>query len=838
MEDPGFEISVPNRSVLINPEDVFEGLTLRGSIENIWAPQAEALKAWHAARTRADAQIKMNTGGGKTLVGLLIGQSLVNETRGKVLYLCPTNQLVEQTAVIAEACGMPIATLMQGSWQHQDIFNESRGVCVTNYAAAFTAGSRFADANISAVIFDDAHVAENAIRSQFTLTLNSTHAAFQPICDQFAKYFARSGLANRLSEARQGYWRALLFVPTFEVLRAEPVLRDLLLKAHIDTEKETKFAWRHLKDNLDRCLILISGSGIEITPPILPLHQHFAFKPGVRRVYLTASLPSPSEFVKVFGAKDLEAVTPGGKSGDAQRLFVFVPGEDDEAQRKAAGQLIKHLKACIIVPSGNAAERWTDCATKFENTEGHNAIRNFAQAQDERKLILAARYDGIDLPGDACRVLLIDGLPQGTGLINRFFDETLAIAPLRSMRTATRLVQAIGRIFRSNTDHGVVLLCGTELQRWIIDPNNQAFLPPLLQRQIQLGHQLRKSVEAGKGNYPAAIDGILNGESWWDKLYQSHIDKFDIETMPTAPPWLVQAAERERAAYGLLWDNQFGEAAAMYASLADDLWEKDARLSAYVRHWQGLALDRDGQRVEAAVAFTHAANIRAELGRPEIDEGKIFRGSAAPRPTPQAHRMVRVSQNLGARVFEELNVIATRLVCGPETNQAEAAMQQLGNLLGLDTDRPDNRIGTGPDVIWRDPDRKSSASLEVKTDKKSGSMYTKKDDIGQYQDHAKYVADTYPEDKVLHRIVGPHLPVSPECHPPDGLRIMQPDAFQLILPRLNTLYRALAESVGAEAQEVLAQRWIDHLGLRWPMVLSALPAELATDLQRSEPDKS
>jgi replicative superfamily II helicase len=40
--------------------------------------------------------VKLHTGGGKTLVALLIAQSVMNETGEPVLYLAPTKQLVEQ----------------------------------------------------------------------------------------------------------------------------------------------------------------------------------------------------------------------------------------------------------------------------------------------------------------------------------------------------------------------------------------------------------------------------------------------------------------------------------------------------------------------------------------------------------------------------------------------------------------------------------------------------------------------------------------------------------------------------------------------------------------------
>jgi CRISPR/Cas system-associated endonuclease/helicase Cas3 len=53
----------------------------------------------------------MNTGGGKTLVGLLIAQSIVNEIKGRVLYVCPNNQLVEQTIARSHEIGLFPASL-------------------------------------------------------------------------------------------------------------------------------------------------------------------------------------------------------------------------------------------------------------------------------------------------------------------------------------------------------------------------------------------------------------------------------------------------------------------------------------------------------------------------------------------------------------------------------------------------------------------------------------------------------------------------------------------------------------------------------------------------------
>lgn len=136
-------IKPAKRNPVTDPREIFKSLTLRGSIQNIWEPQAEALNAWNQNRDTSDTVIQMNTGGGKTLVGLLIAQSLVNETKGKVLYVCPTNQLVEQVEAKAAECGISVATYKNSKWSHESTYDTSMGLCVTNYAAVFNGKSIF-----------------------------------------------------------------------------------------------------------------------------------------------------------------------------------------------------------------------------------------------------------------------------------------------------------------------------------------------------------------------------------------------------------------------------------------------------------------------------------------------------------------------------------------------------------------------------------------------------------------------------------------------------------------------------------------------------------------------
>jgi Rad3-related DNA helicase len=256
-----------------DPMEVFQGLTLRGAIENIWGPRQSALKEWHDRfRDAPDSIIEMNTGGGKTLVGLLIAQSLLNETRGHILYVCPTNQLVEQTIEKAAECGLAVASRYSGDWSNRAQFDAGEAFCVTNYATLFNGQSIFQSITIDAIVFDDAHVAESIIRSQFTIRIGNDTELFKKVLNIYRPHFANSCQSSQYEDACNGKWDSLVFVPMFIAKKHAQELRKLLVESGIHEAEDNKYPWEHLKNRIDVCCVFVSGSGIQITPSVIPLH--------------------------------------------------------------------------------------------------------------------------------------------------------------------------------------------------------------------------------------------------------------------------------------------------------------------------------------------------------------------------------------------------------------------------------------------------------------------------------------------------------------------------------------------------------------------------------------
>lgn len=81
----------------LEPRDIF--MTLPNKDKSYSYPrdvQTEVWKQWFENRDEKNVIIKMNTGSGKTVVGLMILQSCLNEGKKPAVYIVPDNYLVQQ----------------------------------------------------------------------------------------------------------------------------------------------------------------------------------------------------------------------------------------------------------------------------------------------------------------------------------------------------------------------------------------------------------------------------------------------------------------------------------------------------------------------------------------------------------------------------------------------------------------------------------------------------------------------------------------------------------------------------------------------------------------------
>jgi ATP-dependent DNA helicase DinG len=185
------------------------------------------------------------------------------------------------------------------------------------------------------------------------------------------------------------------------------------------------------------------------------------------RLGVHPSVPSPFDYARNlrvlfvderFGREDLVRRTTGVITTLARKLGGRTLALFTSRDRLAtvADELFRRLSPegfSIIAPSSG-------------NADPHDLVRTFAQT--DQAILLGARafWQGVDIPGEACQAVVIEKLPfdvPGEPLIQRRSelierDGGNAFMDFMLPRMLLRLKQMIGRLIRTPTDRGVVVI--------------------------------------------------------------------------------------------------------------------------------------------------------------------------------------------------------------------------------------------------------------------------------------------------------------------------------------------------------------------------------------------
>lgn len=215
----------------------------------------------------------------------------MNETHGKVVYACATNQLLDQTRAKAVEYGIETSAYYASDWRGT-AHHQGTGPALTNYQALLNGKSVFEREELDAVIFDDAHTAHATVRDQFTLRAGrgGMPQTYQAVVDAANDYFRavdRGRLFTDVVERRDAAFA--LFLPMFLVAENTERFARALLEDGVERNPPTMFAWEHIRDNLQNCAVYLDASTVEFSPPLPPVQDLQPSRAGVCRLYLSAT---------------------------------------------------------------------------------------------------------------------------------------------------------------------------------------------------------------------------------------------------------------------------------------------------------------------------------------------------------------------------------------------------------------------------------------------------------------------------------------------------------------------------------------------------------------------
>ncbi|MFD4635575.1 DEAD/DEAH box helicase [Streptomyces sp. NPDC058284] len=503
-----------------DPRILFSALSREEPYEFLRDPQGQVLEEWYQRRHEKDLVLKLNTGGGKTLVGLVICQSSLNEGEGPVLYLAPDPYLAGQAVAQAHELGLDVVTDPKSSR-----FTSGEAVCVLSLNRLVNGKSVFGllggskpIEDVGTIVVDDAHAALATVREKFRLVVSKddNERTFNALLDLFADDLSQQSQPQFL-DLTHGVSSAVLEVPFWAWQRHIPTVTQELHALRDDNELQ--WPWPLIKDVLPLCRAVFTATGLEIQPPCPPIGKIPSFTRARRRIHLTATLADDSLLVTDFGATAATVkspITPASAGYLGDRLILapqdINPKIQDHEVREMVAELAQSVNVVILTPSYRVAAKWEPYAaiTAAKADAIGEAVRRLREEAHTGLVVLVNKYDGIDLPRKACEVLVLDGLPEAYSGLTRREEIVLGDSEEMVMRQLQRIEQGMGRGVRSVNDHCVVLLLGSRLSQLTAIPKYRALFGPATQVQIDLSREIARGLQHQTlGQIRAVIQQVL-----------------------------------------------------------------------------------------------------------------------------------------------------------------------------------------------------------------------------------------------------------------------------------------------------------------------------------------
>lgn len=643
----------------------------------------------------------MNTGSGKTIIGLVILKSSLNEGKGPAVYLVPDRQLKTQVEAVATELGIPWTNHIDDA-----SFRQSKSVLITTVHTVYNGLSKFGVQGISirkvdigTIIIDDAHACIPIIERQFAISFASSTTTYQKLFELFSESLKQQSLTGHAA-LRSGHGTDVVPVPYWEW--QSQIEDSLHIIANCDDHEEIKFSWPLIQEQLHLCDVAFSPSNVEIRLPYPDLSVVPSYMNAQRRIYMTATLADDSLLIRQMEVDSqcvIDPIVPASASDIGDRL-ILAPNDMTPKQRtesiNLAVQWGQQYNVVVIVPSRYRATAWQNATTEIHDRESIENIIGRLKSSHVGLVVLIARYDGVDLPDDACRVLILDGLPEGYS--PQDLVEAVALDGTKEMgvRQIQRIEQGMGRGIRSTDDYCAVILLDPRLVERLYTAASQSQLSPASRAQYELSTAFA-ATDTGENSdfFNQAVRAFLERDPEWVQASKQAVEKVVYEKNEAISP--IAVAESEAFQHAIA--GRYVQAKSTLDSVIRSI--DDSRLQGWIK-----------QRAAAYLNFTDPENARqlqksARLDNRYIlkiqDETPFLRPNHA-RSQAEASSTYLTDTYQSAAQFE----VGIESILGDLTPSQEAgshkrfesALEKVGLILGFVSSRPDQEMGLGPDNLW------------------------------------------------------------------------------------------------------------------------------------------
>ena len=495
------------------------------------------------------------------------------------------------------------------------------------------------------------------------------------------------------------------------------------------------------------CNCIITASCIEITPKGNMISLIRSFEKAQRRIFMSATLTDDSVFVSGLGLhpEDIKTVITPEKANDIGNRLILFPRHinrsisDDEIRAKVY-ELSKQYNCVVIVPSKERAKYWKEYGDNIVIAEKGTIDSVVQQLKSSHVglVVFVNRYNGIDLPDDACRLLVIDSLPPLASEYKKYVQSIDNNNEEMIREQIQRIEQGMGRGVRSNGDSCCVILMGDRLADYIIRRKGIYYFSIATREQYSLSSEMWSALlEDNPCPSTDQIFGLadysLKNDQRWFEYNKSRLLNVNYNSTPSFDSNTVAL----RLAFESYLVNRIGQAQkfiekainsennsetkgylkqvlAEYVDYYNPMEAQQILLSART-HNMGVLVPNDGiEYMKKSITSIRAKEITRWISSQKIDQNEF---------------MIFIDSLLSDLSFDS------------DPDRFERAVKDMGNLVGFASSRPDKETsGKGCDNLWETANNKY---LVIECKNCVGTETICKHDVGQLLESLAWFSNEY-----------------------------------------------------------------------------------------------
>jgi replicative superfamily II helicase len=754
-----------------DPIKIYETLDRASDKGPLRPSQLYVLQTWYSTfKNYTDIIIKLHTGSGKTLIGLLILQSRLNVHGLPVVYFCPNKFLVDQTSEQAKQFGIKHCCVDHNN-QLPNEFLSGKAILIATTQLLFNGLTKFGigreSIKLDSLVLDDSHAGIETINDTYTVKIKKGETLYSELFLLFETDLHDQGEATT-EEIRQGELEAFLIVPYW--CWNDKIGEVLQLLVRHRNELYLKFTWDLIKDSIKDCQCIISGTHIEISPYNNPLGVFGSFVGAKHKVFMSATTTNDAFFIKNLGVS-LDVVKNPIKyveekwSGEKMVLLPYFinPEFTNPTLVSIFGKENKNRKHGIVVltPNNKKAEQWKMAGAEFpQAVDFPEVIKRFKAGAFSKTLVLSNRYEGIDLPDDICRILILDSKPISTSLADRLQERYRENSRIIDLKIAQKIEQGMGRAVRGEKDYCVILITGMNLLTLIANNRLRNYFSPQTRKQIEIGKEAGDLIiqQALTDDPKELLNQILavslRRDESWKQYYVQEMNSISDSAIIDDIYYQLQL---EKIAEDYCASHQYSQAIDTIQKLIDeclvqdDKVEKAYYLQTMARYAYRISKSRSNELQMNAYKLNRLL-LKPSYGV-EFQRLKIDR-----RRTENILSWIKKFETFTDLQIEVLR-INSDLSFGKKADLFERALNDFGIALGFACERPDKELKKGPDNLWNIQDNKYIL-FECKNEVDENRAEIVKSETGQLNNSCAWFKSNYLIDATKNILIIPTKNVS------------------------------------------------------------------------------